>query len=80
MPKKMMTCPDTRVSHLVYLDFRIGSELWDVATNEYLERYSATTGDSIEDLQLQLDWSFYIDQAIMQQPYRQILAHIRAVL
>lgn len=79
MPKKMMTCPDTGVSHLVYLDFRIGSELWDIATNEYLERYSATTGDSIEDLQEQLDWSFYIDQAIMQQPYKQILAHIRAV-
>jgi hypothetical protein len=80
MPRKAVTCPDTGIIHLVYLDFHIGGEVWDVASNEYLERYSAITGDSIDDLQEQLDWSFYVDEAVLNLSYRDVLEHIRAVL
>jgi hypothetical protein len=80
MPRKAVTCPDTGVQHRVYTDFRINGELWDIATNQYLERYSAITGDSIDDLQEQFDWSFYIDEDVLNLSYREILAHIRAVL
>jgi len=82
MPRQLVTCPDTGIQHRVYTDFRIGSETWDLASNQYLERYSEKTGDSIDDLQEQLDWSFYIDEAFLVKPYsyREILAHIRAVL
>jgi hypothetical protein len=80
MPRKAVVCPDTGITHLVYLDFHIGGEVWDVASNEYLERYSAVTGDSIDDLQEQLDWSFYVDEDVLKLSCRDILAHIRAVL
>lgn len=80
MPRQLVTCPDTGITHLVYLNFHIGGEVWDVASNEYLERYSTMTGDSVDDLQEQLDWSFYVDEAILKLSYREILAHVRAVL
>ena len=82
MPRQMVTCPDTGIQHRVYTDFRINGETWDIASNQYLERYSEKTGDSIDDLQEQLDWSFYIDEAFLVKPYsyKEILAHIRAVL
>lgn len=80
MPRQLVTCPDTGIQHRVYTDFRIGSETWDIASNEYLEKYSLVTGDSVDDLQVELDWSFYIDADILKKPYREILAHIRAVL
>ena len=80
MGKELVTCPDTGIQHVVYYDFRVNGETWDIASNQYLERYSEMTGDSVDDLQEQLDWSFYIDEAMIQRPYREILAHIRAVL
>jgi hypothetical protein len=80
MPRQLVTCPDTGVQHRVYTDFRINGELWDIATNQYLESYSEITGDAIDDLQCELEWSFYVDEAVLKLPYNGILAHIRAVL
>jgi hypothetical protein len=80
MPRQTTVCPDTGIQHRVYTDFRINGETWDVASNQYLERYSEMTGDSIDDLQCELDWSFFVDEAVLNLSYREIVAHIRAVL